>query len=38
VRIGSPDTSAPYSPTLEQKYIPGKKEIREAIKKVIKIL
>ena len=36
VRIGSPDTSAPYSPPLEQEYIPGKKEIREAIKKVKK--
>ena len=36
-RVGSPDTSAPYSPPLEQEYIPGKEEIREAIKKVKKM-
>jgi pyruvate dehydrogenase E1 component beta subunit len=35
VRVGAPDCPCPFSPPLEDAYIPGKEEIRTAIKKVI---
>ena len=35
VRVGTPDSPCPFSPPLEKAYIPGEKEIREAIKKLI---
>ncbi len=36
IKIGSPDTPVPYSPKLEDEYIPGEKEIKEAINKIFK--
>jgi len=35
IRVGTPDSPCPFSPPLEKAYIPGEKEIREAIKKLI---
>lgn len=35
IRVGAPDVPCPFSPPLENAYIPGKKQIREAIKKVL---
>ena len=35
IRIGAPDTPCPFSPPLEAAYIPGEREIREAIKKIL---
>ena len=35
IKVGSPDTPAPYSPPLEAEYIPGKKEINEALKHIL---
>ena len=36
IKVGSPDTPAPYSPPLEAAYIPGERNIREAIIKIMK--
>jgi pyruvate dehydrogenase E1 component beta subunit len=35
IRIGAPDTPCPFSPPLEEAYIPGEKRIREAIDKIL---
>ncbi len=35
IRIGAPDTPCPFSPPLEEAYIPGEKQIREAIDKIL---
>jgi pyruvate dehydrogenase E1 component beta subunit len=35
IRIGAPDTPCPFSPPLEEAYIPGERQIREAIDKVL---
>ncbi|KPJ88571.1 MAG: hypothetical protein AMS17_04975 [Spirochaetes bacterium DG_61] len=35
IRIGAPDTPCPFSPPLEKAYIPGERQIREAIKKIM---
>ena len=36
IKIGSPDLTVPYSPPLEEYYIPGAKDIRKAIDKITK--
>jgi pyruvate/2-oxoglutarate/acetoin dehydrogenase E1 component len=35
VRVGAPDVPCPFSPPLEDAYIPGEKDLREAIRKVL---
>ena len=35
IRIGAPDAPCPFSPPLEAAYIPGEREIREAINKIL---
>ena len=35
IRVAAPDTPCPFSPPLEDAYIPGIKEIKEAIKKIL---
>jgi acetoin:2,6-dichlorophenolindophenol oxidoreductase subunit beta len=35
IRVAEPDTPCPFSPPLEDEYIPGIKNIREAVKKII---
>ena len=35
VRVGAPDVPCPFSPPLEDAYIPGEKELRAAIRKVL---
>jgi pyruvate dehydrogenase E1 component beta subunit len=35
IRIGAPDTPCPFSPPLEEAYIPGEEQIREAIDKIL---
>jgi acetoin:2,6-dichlorophenolindophenol oxidoreductase subunit beta len=35
IRIGSPDTPCPFSPPLENAYIPGINQLRDAVKKII---
>ena len=35
VRVAAPDTPCPFSPPLEDEYIPGKKNIKEAIQKIL---
>ncbi|MFC2145098.1 alpha-ketoacid dehydrogenase subunit beta [Actinomycetota bacterium] len=35
IRVAAPDTPCPFSPPLEDEYIPGEEEIRNALKKVI---
>jgi pyruvate/2-oxoglutarate/acetoin dehydrogenase E1 component len=35
VRVGAPDVPCPFSPPLEDAYIPGEKALREAIRKVL---
>ena len=35
IRIGAPDTPCPFSPPLEAAYIPGEREIREAINNIL---
>jgi len=34
LRVGSPDTPVPFSPPLEQAYIPNEEDIREAVNKM----
>ncbi|MDD5660063.1 MAG: transketolase C-terminal domain-containing protein [Actinomycetota bacterium] len=35
IRVAAPDTPCPFSPPLEDEYIPGIKNIKKAIKKII---
>ncbi len=35
IRVAAPDTPCPFSPPLEDEFIPGVKEIKEAIKKIL---
>ncbi|MCL5072377.1 MAG: alpha-ketoacid dehydrogenase subunit beta [Actinobacteria bacterium] len=35
IRIGAPDTPCPFSPPLEDAYIPGINQLRDAVKKII---
>jgi pyruvate dehydrogenase E1 component beta subunit len=35
IRIGSPDAPCPFSPPLENAYIPGINQLRDAVKKII---
>jgi pyruvate/2-oxoglutarate/acetoin dehydrogenase E1 component len=35
VRVGAPDVPCPFSPPLEDAYIPGENDLREAIRKVL---
>ncbi len=35
IRVAAPDTPCPFSPPLEDEYIPGKKNIKEAIQKIL---
>lgn len=35
VRVGAPDVPCPFSPPLEDAYIPGEKDLRDAIRKVL---
>ena len=35
IRVAAPDTPCPFSPPLEDEYIPGEEEIKNALKKVI---
>jgi pyruvate dehydrogenase E1 component beta subunit len=35
IKVGSPNTPAPYSPPLEAEYIPGIPEIRKAIECIL---
>ena len=35
MRVAAPDTPCPFSPPLEDEYIPGADEIKEAIKKIL---
>ena len=35
IRVAAPDTPCAFSPPLEDEYIPGEEEIRNALKKVI---
>ena len=36
IRVAAPDTPCPFSPPLEDAYIPGEKQIKDAIKKIYK--
>jgi len=36
IRIGAPDSPCPFSPPLERAYIPGEKDIRKAIEKIMR--